>query len=532
MAQPIYSQIELIEPLGLIDNLHDGMDSKLDKAPELQKFFSFYRKFYLQHTNIKNNKFIKNTPELSFLVNESQQFKNPNTSKVQNVYFSDIIKDAIKKAYPRVGITLPTIQQHIVDNFNRIFDVSGNDMESILLQKHKSIIPIIATNINMTVSDDKKIKLRQPLYFLIKTGDNKLINFFLDYMGLGILSSNIKKFIINKIKNNITKFIVSKHTNYLYPSTYFDDMTSGMTSDYKMRFKIINKDKSNIDMADTEGEKSYLDPSLSKFYLSHFTIKDTTHSMGFSLDETTDRLEYMGIKYYMEEGILVCEYNGITIRVKKNQVGRTGYGLYQSIISLTVLLDMILQGLPYNQMGEQPNLDKIIDTGDLESLLRTIVTTFVTREQCIGFLIFILFGAKRFGDWIQAELAKKHYFMIQTVDKYFTLYAYLTGAPIVLDGMLYNYDPSGLTKDIDFNLFQKFDTTGNYTMIQPQSQLIFTDIKEVKVDEINRWYFEKYLLYGKNQDFSPSFDIWQSKYQKYKKKYLKLKNLLSNKLIK
>jgi len=45
MAQPTYSQLELIEPLGLIDNLHDGLDSKLDKAPELQKFFSFYRKF-------------------------------------------------------------------------------------------------------------------------------------------------------------------------------------------------------------------------------------------------------------------------------------------------------------------------------------------------------------------------------------------------------------------------------------------------------------------------------------------------------
>jgi hypothetical protein len=530
MAQPTYSQLELIESLGLIDNLHDGLDSKLAKAPELQAFFSSYRKFYLQHTNIKNNSFIKNTPELSFLVNESQQFKNPNTSKVQGVYFSDIMKDAIKKAYPRVGITLAAIQQHIVDNFNRIFDISGDDMESILLARYKSIKQIGATNINMTLSDDKKIKLRQPLYFLIKTKDDKLIKFFLDYMGLGILSSNIKKFIINKIKFNITKFIASKHTNYLYPSTYFDDMSNGITPEYNMRFKIINKDKSNIDMADTEGEKSYLDHSLSKFYLSHFTINDTTHSMGFSLDETTDRLEYMGVKYYMEGGILVCEYNGITIRVKKNQVGRTGYGLYQSIISLTKLLDMILQRLPYNQMTEQPNLDEIIDTGDLESLLRTIVTTFVTRDLCIGFIIFILFGAKRFGDWIQADLAKKHYFMIQTVDKYFILYAYLTGAPIVLDGMLYNYDPSGLTKDINFNLFQKFDPMGNYTTIQPQSQFIFTDIKEVKVDEINRWYFEKYKKYEDSKAI-PLEQVFHKKYLLYKKKYLKLKNLLSNKLI-
>ena len=44
----------------------------------------------------------------------------------------------------------------------------------------------------------------------------------------------------------------------------------------------------------------------------------------------------------------------------------------------------------------------------------------------------LIFGCKRFGDWIQVQISKKFYFMIQTKDRICKLYSYFYGAPVIL----------------------------------------------------------------------------------------------------
>ena len=121
----------------------------------------------------------------------------------------------------------------------------------------------------------------------------------------------------------------------------------------------------------------------------------------------------------------------------------------------------------------------------------------------LGCLVFMLFGAKRFGDWIQMYLSKKHWFILQTNDFYCKVYGYLIGAPVIFDDIIYNYlPPDDLKITGDFNAIT-VDSIKNLQKYTGEKTLIYKSLRNIKTDEVSRMYFKKYL--------------------KYKKKYLTLK---------
>lgn len=129
-------------------------------------------------------------------------------------------------------------------------------------------------------------------------------------------------------------------------------------------------------------------------------------------------------------------------------------------------------------------------------------------DKCLGIIVFILFGSKRFGDWIQVELAKKYYFMLRTDDFYCRLYSYIINAPVIIDKIIYNYKPvENFNNSIDTKIFSKTDEKLNKNDITNNDKIIFTDTREIE-GSLNRYYFHKYL--------------------KYKYKYLRLKLLQIN----
>jgi hypothetical protein len=119
------------------------------------------------------------------------------------------------------------------------------------------------------------------------------------------------------------------------------------------------------------------------------------------------------------------------------------------------------------------------------------------RKDNMTFPIFVnlMFGAKRFGDWIQVNLSKKHYFMLQTKDKLCKVYSYIIGAPVTIDfnneTYIFNYDvPMNLTmKD-----FYKITEDKHFEQLEDKDKIIFRGIQDYMV-KANRNYFVKYIKY-------------------------------------
>ena len=146
---------------------------------------------------------------------------------------------------------------------------------------------------------------------------------------------------------------------------------------------------------------------------------------------------------------------------------------------------------------------------NLYTQLYNIYKKYLTLELCQGCIIFIMFGFKRFGDWIQVYLSNKFYFMLETNDFYCKLYSYLVGAPVIFDKMIYNYDLIKIKPDIDKDLFKIINTNEKISNYTNNDTILYRSLRNIHTHTINRFYFNKYI--------------------KYKKKYLKLKSLLYNK---
>lgn len=162
-------------------------------------------------------------------------------------------------------------------------------------------------------------------------------------------------------------------------------------------------------------------------------------------------------------------------------------------------------------------LEEFFDIDNLYIQLYNIYTEYKTEQKteqeqlelCQGCIIFILFGFKRFGDWIQVYLSKKFYFMLETKDFYCQLYAYLIEAPVMIGDIIYNYDKVGIKKDIDIDLFRILSENNQSVKLadydDTKKSIIYSGLRDIETDSISRAYFYKYL--------------------KYKKKYLELKKL-------
>ncbi len=469
--------------LGIIDNLHDFFDLKVYKTKKECEYL--FDKLFI-FINFKYKDYII---DLTKYIITEYKTKNVNSSKL----IKKDVKNAIINFVKPDKIKITELHKQNIENFNKLFNVSNID-------------DIIQQNLNTLISNEQKILLRHPLYFYIKTKDEKILNFILKYCNLDIynyeINNKIKIAIVNNLKTNI-------FNNKTYPITYFDDTTDGLNIKYN-RFYVLNLDKNKIDSANVTKIEKYIEKyNLGKS--SKNTITNTNNNIGFKL-LPNDKHKFIDVEYYIENENIVCNYYGIKLIIKNNSAGRlNSFGIYQTTLlivdiftncfstDLTKLSLLLKNEIELNKN----NLKNIIDITNLHNQLNYVYLLYKTLDLCLGCIVFLLFGFKRFGDWKQMELSSKLYLTLQTTDYYCKLFGILIGAPVILDDSddtVYNYNPK---EDLLLDNFILFNETTNTKPIKKTNKLIYKGLRDVNTDSINRYYF--------------------TKYKKYKTKYLELK---------
>jgi len=302
--------------LGIIDNMHDFYDKDIDPELNDSKLLFEYM-FY----------FIIITKMVSI---DDLHYDNIKKDIILNLFNNNIlfdvdksnIKEKIKKeifSIPKPTILITDINDQIIENFNKIFNISTD---------------IIKVNLNSLLNREQKIMLRLQLYYLILNKDdinirNELIDFILGYINLDIyediIIESIKKQIIDNLLNNT--FI-----NITYPLTYFDDMTTGLNLKF-LRFNILNFDKENIDAATTTQLNTYLNNKDNDKSYRNIIINDENTTIGFNLNNS-DKLDFLESLYYLKNKEIICEFKDIKLKVIKNNVGRSEEGIFHDVIKL------------------------------------------------------------------------------------------------------------------------------------------------------------------------------------------------------
>jgi hypothetical protein len=167
------------------------------------------------------------------------------------------------------------------------------------------------------------------------------------------------------------------------------------------------------------------------------------------------------------------------------------------------------------------NLRQILNIDDLEEALYLIYLKYylpTNIRNMKNVIAFILTGAKRYGDWIQVNLGKKHYFFVQTKDYYCMFKSLLAKGPVCIfpnklgdtnlkNVLIYNYEyiPKfnasyiktyfGLHTYIKENESQitELDNPNNHGLLYFRNRRSNTDY--IKTPNISRNYFYKYIKY-------------------------------------
>ena len=343
--------------LGIIDNIHDFYD--LDKE---QNFILYknYKKFYLKQifkiikdiniypfNNIlfiaffnSNNKINKNNINMIGLDNLDYQKTLLEKIKKDEPY--DVNYDKYKLALKNKILNdckqqqileLDKLNQNIVNNFDKIFDINPIKQENI---------DITIKNVKDTINEHQKILLRQSLYFLIKNKDKELIDFFIKYLNLDILSQEIQSLISEKINENLSQFDIKNNVNY--PLTFFDDTSNGLDK-LEFRFKILNSDKNLIDQATVESIDKYIENYTIGKHQRQIFINNKENIMALKVPKENLILNYLDATFYLENNKINCKFDSINIKVIKNIVGRkidgNEFGLYQTIIEINKIFDLV-----------------------------------------------------------------------------------------------------------------------------------------------------------------------------------------------
>ncbi len=166
----------------------------------------------------------------------------------------------------------------------------------------------------------------------------------------------------------------------------------------------------------------------------------------------------------------------------------------------------------------------IIDISDIEEILYKIFIKYNTLNKMHMFTCFLLVGAKRYADWIQAFLGKRHYFFVQTTDYYCAYRSLLIKGPVIINSK------GPFDKDLDnitvynFREIPEFDES----YIKSNFGIINKGTNEYNIN--NK---KNSLLYSRNKysdtDFISTPNLSRNyfyKYIKYKTKYNKLKKLI------
>ncbi len=162
------------------------------------------------------------------------------------------------------------------------------------------------------------------------------------------------------------------------------------------------------------------------------------------------------------------------------------------------------------------DLDKMkntIDVSDLENLLYKIFKDYYSSGRMNQFICFLLVGAKRYGDWVQALLGKRHYFFIQTSDYYCSYRSLLINGPVFINSKgpsdkdlnnikvynfreIPNFDESYIKNN--FGIINKSGNRTEHKIDDNHNGLLYTREKyndHIKTPGISRNYFYKYIKY-------------------------------------
>jgi hypothetical protein len=444
---------KITNELGILDNLHDFYEE--DKKNKMICFTALT--FFLKN---------KMNFDISILLLRGEM----SNKKVRNDYFN-----AIKSKIKNNGINLNELNDKIIENFNTLFDVN---------------IPEINMNLNNLISDENKILLRQQLYYYIKTNDENMLNFLLRYMNLdiynGIINCNIKR----GIKNNLTKI----YYNITYPITYIDDMSSGLNKTY-FKYNVLNLDKNKIDQANTLSAKGYFDRVDYSEKINPLIV-DKNKTVGIKLD-IEYKLLYLGGEFYLENDMIVSKYENIIFKTKKNSVGRDAFGLYDTTLNLLQMSESYFDNYGNDEIKKNiqqylhndKNMNNIIDTSNVMDMFERLYS--YGKEDGMGCIVFLLFGSKRYGDWVQVHMAKENYFILQTTDFFCKVYAYLYGTPVIFDNTIYNHMVPENLRSLPYKLVDRDETIYRIT---PENHMIHKSLRTFKTD-VDRFYFNKYKKY-------------------------------------
>ncbi len=175
------------------------------------------------------------------------------------------------------------------------------------------------------------------------------------------------------------------------------------------------------------------------------------------------------------------------------------------------------------------NMKEIIVTTILEKIFIVIYKKYYISNSTNlmkGLIAFLLTGAKRYGDWIQAVLGKKHYFFVQTQDYYCSYYSLLIGAPVYIYTVKLGDDNLNNIKIYNYNKIPKFNNNyilnnfGIHRKINKTTSIV-KDIPSSPAHANGILYFKTDTSYFKTPEISRNYFY---KYIKYKIKYNKLKN--------
>lgn len=541
MAQQVGETQKYILILGLMDNLHD-FDCILSNVSKIN-YFNFIKLIKL------DDEILNNTNDTTL----TEMFNKIFTTTIDEKY---VLNTIIKKFWTK-NTSITHINERIIFNFEQIFG--------------KGFLPV------------KKIpKIRQILYFLIAS--EKAQNFALGEQLADVIIKYANKtgqISMDTIKQNIKNF--NENLNITYPVTFFDDMSSGIDKK-NFNFHIINLDKGFIDGARTLAVEKYLyDANFNN--LNNLQIKSNNDnnivSIGFKVERGLDGdvLDFYKTKYYLDfDDKITCNFTddvdgqtiNIIIKVETNEIKQ-----------MAILIDAIIN-IIHNHWEQihSNNLTthaiftsnikdhKILTEEEIKKLIGEIYHYICKKAQfvktthtpynklleikhlCLGMVIYLFTGIKRFGDWIQMYLSKKLYFVVQTTDQICKAYGIIIGAPVYHDQsekdkpnsqiIIFNTNPSSdfiahvknNFRNKNFKrIYLKFETNkGSY--LKKDNTEIKRDSVGKNIDVITNPITneDKLILTNINNEpmHLPIRRHYFEKYKYYKHKYLELKSKLKN----
>ncbi len=337
----------------------------------------------------------------------------------------------------------------------------------------------------------KLLKLYEKIYAKIKTDSINQLQFEYE---LQIFEAQRK---IKKIFNQLSQ-VINEIKNYNFD--LFDDKIFGIL---KQEQNYVKKDYRTIQNKKLE-IKNLIENYNNILLFINKVIKFKNPNKAISTINLYIEQVNGQIDFLKKLGLPVNKINKILITV--HEISLLEYVLSNNLDGpINITNENVIQLVFFDYVQQVKNeINNIIFIDDLHVQLFNLYWNFkADLELGLGCLVFMLFGAKRFGDWIQMHLSKKHWFILQTNDFYCKVYGYLIGAPVIFDDIIYNYLPPDdlkITGDFMAVTVNSIKNLQNYT---GEKNLIYKSLKDVKTDDVSRMYFNKYI--------------------KYKQKYLKLK---------